>query len=29
VHYSLASEAVRDVLRTLYGIYCAPQTASP
>ncbi|ODT66630.1 MAG: transcriptional regulator [Pelagibacterium sp. SCN 63-23] len=24
VNYTLASEAVRDVLTTLYGIYCAP-----
>lgn len=24
VHYSLASDAVRQVLATLYGIYCAP-----
>jgi len=24
VHYSLASDAVRQVLATLYGIYCTP-----
>lgn len=24
VHYSLASDAVRDVLATLYRIYCSP-----
>jgi len=25
VHYSLASDAVRQVIATLYGIYCEPQ----
>ena len=24
VHYSLASDAVREILATLYGIYCTP-----
>ncbi len=24
VHYSLASDAVREILATLYGIYCKP-----
>jgi ArsR family transcriptional regulator, virulence genes transcriptional regulator len=28
IHYSIASEPAREILKTLYQVYCAPKTKS-